>query len=710
MDNEPSILPHVSPEDPTSEDVPFVGLLNPRSGSRAGARFLAEAAKLPTYRSRLFDIVAVATQPDVMSEFRRQLERVKEEVLRKMERQPGKEYRPRLICGGGDGTASFAIWCIFRALRAEGGGSEWSDDELRRFFPAFVQMPLGTGNDLAGALGWGRDINPANRPEVQSWFRSAIGHSSPVRAFDVWGIVPRKGQAGKVCALSGLEDGRFQKFGEAGPSVPFLCLLYFSMGFDAFVAAQVELHRTDSRIENFLEYARAIPASLFGDQRRNVDLTGVSISVPEGGGARRYFPPPGRESSGYEYCSVGAMNINSMSGGIWSAKDAALPDDGRLDLYRQRNYLKNVLRRGNRYKTEKHERAVIAVPGHLPGVHFQFDGEARFLFHPEGKDFEMEVMRVMQIPVVLGPGVPASCRRKTGPSWVELQGQDADLPDAAFIPAVCLQECRDLCARHGLGGFCVRDGRAHFRAGAPSELLGRLVPCEGATFHLRDGADAAAFRFVGIGREDVADFRERLEAWASGQLVAEVNASASEIAELQVRSDAHARGVCRRSRRVHHDFGVDLCLNQCTSCGGACSNHGCRGCCRRFCGRCFPGHLGTAPNVEWMYGDAGLISVLARSNRLRWSSRLCLDDAISEMDAMAVARPIRVKLFASGTGDDERVLESAKGATAWLAELRDRDEADNKDRAPEAAAAVRAALEPPAAETDSDVDSADDAS
>eukprot|EP00927_Polykrikos_kofoidii_P021276 TRINITY_DN20189_c0_g1_i2.p1 TRINITY_DN20189_c0_g1~~TRINITY_DN20189_c0_g1_i2.p1 ORF type:complete len:709 (-),score=122.81 TRINITY_DN20189_c0_g1_i2:9-2135(-) len=620
---EPSFLPMVRPDDPTSDDVPFLALLNSRSGSRMGAVFLDEARRFPVYQNRFFDIVHVATRPEALEAFRNQLEVVKREASQKIKCPvSGRRCRPRLICGGGDGTASFAIWIIFRALMADSRSLRWSDEELDRFFPAFVQMPLGTGNDFAGILGWGRTIDPVHhRGRVRTWIKNAVSRRLPLRPFDVWGLTPSSAGGVRACMLQGLDPEHPDRplFKEANSSVPFLSLLYFSMGYDAFVAAQVECNRSESRMENFIEYLKTMPRSLLGKQRVCTSLEGVSIDVPAApaggscsgsssstqgiGDTRPYFPPPHRPSTGVEFSSVGFMNINSFGGGLWKAVDPARFADGLIDCFRQKRYIKNVLRRGLRFRTEKHERATFRIPARLPGVFCQYDGETRFIFQrDEGLEAMFHVRRVMQIPVVLGPEA----------------GYDSKADGGAK------------------GSRC--------------------------------------FHFIGSS-EEVASFRARLIAWALGELASELNASGKEVEELQARSNAYARGRCLRSQRVPHDFGASISANACASCAVSTGNRGCKGCSKRFCKPCLGEHLGTTPNFQWAYED-GVARLL--TSVWRWSSRLCFDDGIEELEALEELRPILVRVYIGYRVEDERRFASPEAALDWMKIFRSQDAEDHE--------------------------------
>merc|ERR1712232_101346 len=124
--------------------------------------------------------------------------------------------RPRIISGGGDGTASFCMFIVFLALKADpereddglqdtGNGFTWTDTELRDFFPALAQMPLGSANDFGHILGWGRMYpgDPtgtycASRAwalkQLHRWIAALISPQSVVVNFDVWGIMPPSGQ------------------------------------------------------------------------------------------------------------------------------------------------------------------------------------------------------------------------------------------------------------------------------------------------------------------------------------------------------------------------------------------------------------------------------------------------------------------------------------------------------------------------------------
>eukprot|EP00931_Biecheleriopsis_adriatica_P040742 TRINITY_DN23342_c0_g1_i1.p1 TRINITY_DN23342_c0_g1~~TRINITY_DN23342_c0_g1_i1.p1 ORF type:complete len:747 (+),score=165.08 TRINITY_DN23342_c0_g1_i1:114-2354(+) len=426
-----SCLPKVDPGDPKSPDVPFVGLLNPGSGNKMGAVFLAEAERQLVHSSRLFHIVHVyIDKGGLMTKFRAQLDVAKEEARAKMEAQPGKDFRPRLICGGGDGTASFALECVFKALMRPGSefsGFLWSDEDMERFFPALVQLPLGTGNDLAGILGWGRTIDPATRPVLaRDWFQRALSVESPTRAFDVWGLFPAGGV--KACMLKGLEHGSQDRpqFKEAGPAVPFLSLLYTSMGYDALVAALVEINRTESQIMNKIQYVLHGASALFGVAHKNINLEGLCLEAP----GKELFPPAFHKASDFE--NVGFMNINSFSAGMITASEPASFSDGQLDFFCMSvgGILAEAAQgRPGKLPTEQSSTAVWKVRSDLPCVFMQRDGEGRVLFHPKAEDWQLKVRQVMTIPVVVDPAAEGPpCSQDSQGCWklVGSEGQIAE--------------------------------------------------------------------------------------------------------------------------------------------------------------------------------------------------------------------------------------------------------------------------------------------
>lgn len=690
-----SFLPPVRLE----EDVPFLGLLNPSSGSKLGKYFLEEAEKFPMWRGRLFNIVHVVTRPTAARAFRARLEAAKREAA-------ARGTRPRLVVGGGDGTASFALYTVFKVLFADADGSEgdgtcqWPDAELEASFPALVQMPLGTGNDFAGMIGWGRAIDPLGSADAtRSWLKAAISKKRPLQRFDVWGILPAGEPGAKICTLAGTDENHPDRarFKVAGPSVPFLSFLYMSLGYEAFVAAQVELNRSDSRLWNFIEYGNRAQQALVGTQRKNIDLSGVTVMVPvtrgsqdDGtGGMKKYFPPADRISTGSEYASVGCMNVNSYAGGLVGASDPAVFNDGLIDLFRQRSYLGNLLRRGNAYDTEKVTEAELCVPKELPGVHFQFDGEARFLFHPDAKDIRIKIKRVMQVPVVLGPDsqeVPMSACA----GWLVVHDRFVAGTDAAFLPARSISECKEICVRHGFGGFCVLGGKAFFREEGTSALKERLAPKVGSSVYIRDKeAQEVTFNFK-LPEEELPKFKRRLHRWVSGSLARSLNATEEECESLEWRSDNYAQGICARSARAYISFrrsskrergfgdGAILTFSQCAACQSSCGNWGCKGCRRSFCRKCFMKHRGDAPVVVWGYHDVGLLESAFCSS----SSELCLNDALEELfkeGERTQGRPIKLKIFSNGQENERKRFEHAKLAHAWLEEFKEEDQRISND-------------------------------
>merc|ERR1712242_460939 len=100
--------------------------------------------------------------------------------------------------------------------------------------------------------------------------------------------------------------------------------------------------------------------------------------------------------------------------------------------------------------------------------------------------------------------------------------------------------CKDLCIRHGFGGFSVYQGRAHFRAEDGMKLSANKFHKKGAMLYLRNEAmEAVQFRFAGEDSE-VEEAMCRVEEWVRGDIAKEMNASAEEVADLQRRMDRFA--------------------------------------------------------------------------------------------------------------------------------------------------------------------------
>jgi len=421
--------------------IPTLALINPRSGAQVGADILAITRRTPYYQSRFFDIVSVVRDQQrggLLDVFRLELNAAKDEAK-------AKGVRPRVISAGGDGTASFSLFIIFLALKADrnradeglmdaGNGFIWSDEEMAESFPALVQMPLGTANDFGRTLGWGHRYPGSRAQEADAleslcrWLEAAMSPDSREVNFDLWGIMPAPGEQTcdfKVCELGGqrgaspkvVVDGRRQLvMKKASTSVPFLCCLYFSAGFFAYMTARFQLNRRKLPLLNKLEYVRqgagiiteTVPPQL------SVGLGDLVVTC----GASQYFPPRNRQKvcGGSKYRELGFLNVN-WQGGVAHGADRAPPigrmcstrepakfNDGMVDMYRLK--LSSPLKAPHlTYQTDKKVGPVAMTysGGRGKGLFFQWDGEARFAFNPKGEPFTIGIRGIMQVPVVLGP-------------------------------------------------------------------------------------------------------------------------------------------------------------------------------------------------------------------------------------------------------------------------------------------------------------------
>lgn len=424
--------------------VPILALINPNAGAMAGSDILAIARTASYYQDRFFNIIEVVKdrrRGGLLDVFRIELCKAKDEAK-------AMGTRPRVISGGGDGTASFTLFMVFSALRADdaraedglqdkGNGFIWTDDELAESFPALAQMPLGSANDFGHTLGWGKkypgdgefgSCGPKGRSKasasLEAWIEAAIDPRSRMANFDLFGIMPLDGEEAcdfRLCELAGPRgpnpkvqvDSTWQLLmKEACLPVPLFVALYFSLGFAAYMTARFQLNRRRQPLHNKLEYVRQATGIVVEKvpPQLNVGLDGVQISC----GGEHYFPP--RCAGGSKYREVGFLNINwqagilngadraPLVGRMCSSREPAKFNDCKMDMYRCKfaSFVKNP---GLRYQTDKKEGGMTVTynGSRGKGVFFQWDGEARFAFSPSGEPFHIHVRRMLNIPVLLGP-------------------------------------------------------------------------------------------------------------------------------------------------------------------------------------------------------------------------------------------------------------------------------------------------------------------
>jgi hypothetical protein len=471
---------------------PTLALINPRSGAKVGKDILAVARFSPVHQDRFFDIIKTVqdqSRGGLMDVFRIELCNVKEEA-----RQMGT--RPRIISGGGDGTGSFTIHMVLQALQANnaramdglgdtGNGFIWTDDEMRAFFPALAQMPLGSANDFANILGWGQKFpgsvsgctsacswcsvrcnkrTKAYRFQALCWWiEHLLDPHIRVQRFDVWGIMPTPGTDSvnfKLCELAAA-PGRNPKIKadkkwqlgmkEAGRPTPFFILLYFSAGFGGYLISRFQNNRRSTPFRNRLEYIRQaigmvcerVPPQMFL-RANGIKIECVNPSSHEGDEAHAYFPPRsgrstrqccGRKPKGSRYREVGFYNINWQAHSLHGADRGSLMrrtcfnknrkpikfNDGLLDMYRMR--FKSAFKNPGLWMQTDKKKDMLLTFQAAPGkgLFFQYDGEGRFAFSPTGEAFKIYIRKVLTVPVVVGPKAEE-----------RLTGSFNNVPDAVF--------------------------------------------------------------------------------------------------------------------------------------------------------------------------------------------------------------------------------------------------------------------------------------
>lgn len=432
--------------------VPTLGLLNPASGSKAGSDILAVAWKQEYYKDNFFDIIDCVRfqKPGGMLDvFRTALNAAKEE---------GKKQglRPRIVTGGGDGTCSFGMFILFLALKAHpdredtdlsdtGNGFIWTDEEMEKFFPAFAQMPLGSGNDLANFMGWGKKY-PGDgshgligschskiwsAARLSDWIGGVLDKKAIVANFDVWGLMPSEGDECnfKICELAGPKGISPKVKGQltmkpADNPVPFFVVLYANVGWLGYEIARFQINRRSAQVYNDLEHTRQAVASFLEFRPPQIQYGMKNCAITADG--EPYFPPRGMKADqGGRYMDVGFMNINSIVGGHIHAGDrtgcgtrclacgtcsfrSGGPkfNDGEMDLWRIKGPIRTIAKNpGTTVQSDKKKSITFSYEAaEGQGVFMQYDGESRFLFSPKGEKFGFTVRKALNVPMVIGAG------------------------------------------------------------------------------------------------------------------------------------------------------------------------------------------------------------------------------------------------------------------------------------------------------------------
>lgn len=281
---------------PTANVKPVLVFINPKSGGNQGAKLLQKFQWLLNPR-QVFDLTQGGPGPGL-------------ELFRKVPNL-------RVLACGGDGTVGWVLSVLDRI------GSR----------PAVGVLPLGTGNDLARALGWGGGYED----EPISKILANIGESDTV-LLDRWQLTVEPNTA------SSGEDTT-----NAKPELPLNVVNnYFSFGVDAHIALEFhearEAHpeKFNSRIRNKLFYGTAGGKDLM--QRKWKGLAEFVTMECDG----KDLTPVLRE---HKVHAIVFLNIPSYGGGThpWNKSGGAVEpstEDGLIEVVGLTTYQLPLLQAG----------------------------------------------------------------------------------------------------------------------------------------------------------------------------------------------------------------------------------------------------------------------------------------------------------------------------------------------------------------------------
>ncbi|XP_069355194.1 eye-specific diacylglycerol kinase isoform X13 [Maniola hyperantus] len=281
---------------PTANVKPVLVFINPKSGGNQGAKLLQKFQWLLNPR-QVFDLTQGGPGPGL-------------EMFRKV-------HNLRVLACGGDGTVGWVLSVLDRI------GSR----------PAVGVLPLGTGNDLARALGWGGGYED----EPISKILAHIGESDTV-LLDRWQLKVEPNEA-----ASGEDTSN------AKPELPLNVVNnYFSFGVDAHIALEFhearEAHpeKFNSRIRNKLFYGTAGGKDLM--QRKWKGLAEFVTMECDG----KDFTPVLRE---HKVHAIVFLNIPSYGGGThpWNKSGGTSEpstEDGLIEVVGLTTYQLPLLQAG----------------------------------------------------------------------------------------------------------------------------------------------------------------------------------------------------------------------------------------------------------------------------------------------------------------------------------------------------------------------------
>ncbi|XP_061348700.1 diacylglycerol kinase 1-like [Gastrolobium bilobum] len=358
---------------------PVIVFINTKSGGQLGGELLVTYTSLLN-KNQVFDLGEKA--PDkVLHQLYATLEKLKHN---------GDSFaaeiqnRLRIIVAGGDGTASWLLGVV-------------SDLKLPQP-PPIATVPLGTGNNLPFAFGWGKK-NPATDLQSVAWFLNQVRDAKEMK-IDSWHIImrmraPKEGSCDPIAPLD-LPHAMhaFQRVSstdklnlEGYHTYRGGFWNYFSMGMDAQVSyafhSERKLHpeKFKNQLYNQSAYLKLgctqgwFLASLFQSSSRNIaQLTKVKIMKKQGQWEDLHIPRSIR--------SIVCLNLPSFSGGLnpWGKpnrkksiyRDLTLPfvDDGLFEVVG--------------FRDAWHGLVLLAPNGH--GTRLAQASKIRFEFHKGAAD------------------------------------------------------------------------------------------------------------------------------------------------------------------------------------------------------------------------------------------------------------------------------------------------------------------------------------